>query len=202
MIYDERFQIQTSAEANYLTISLDDDANFDEIALRMLNEDKPDFFLPLSVKEINGMRLMRYKLINAVALKYSVDGAMTKKQYLRLALDMLTPFIKCKDWFLDYHYICIDPQYILRDKTTGGFLYAYMPERSLRNTDAEILTFVGSILGYIDISDDTRFQLRMVNEFRGGAVTLGELYSIITTERDRMMGGSTEPERSYEPPVN
>ena len=95
MIYDERFQLQASAEANYLAISLNGDAVYDEIALRMLTEDKPEFFLPISVKEINGRLTLRYKLINAVALKYAVDSALTKKQYLRLASDLLTPFIKC-----------------------------------------------------------------------------------------------------------
>ena len=185
MIYDERFKLQQSAEAIYLTVTLDDDAQFDEIALHMLTEDKPDFFFPISMKEINGTLMLRYKFINAAALKYSVDRAMTKKQYLQLALALLAPFIRCRDWFLDYHYICIDPQYILRDKSTGAFLYAYLPERSMRNTDEEILTFAESILNYIDISDDKDFQIRMMHYFRDGAVTLGDLYRMFTAENDR-----------------
>lgn len=185
MIYDERFKLQQSAEAIYLTVTLDDDAQFDEIALHMLTEDKPDFFFPISMKEINGTLVLRYKFINAAALKYSVDRAMTKKQYLQLALALLAPFIRCRDWFLDYHYICIDPQYILRDKGTGAFLYAYLPERSMRNTDEEILTFAESILNYIDISDDKDFQIRMMHYFRDGNVTLGDLYRMFTAENDR-----------------
>ncbi len=199
MIYDERFQLQASAEANYLTVALGNDAVYDEIALRMLTEDKPDFFLPLSVKEINGRLTFRYKLINAVALKYAVDTAMTKKQYLRLASDLLIPFIKCKEWFLDYHYICIEPQYILRDKANGMFLYAYLPERSLRNTDEEIIAFVESVLNYIDISDDKEFQIRMMHYFRGGSVALSELYRMLMAERERVMDGAAPEPVNYQP---
>ncbi len=202
MIYDERFQLQASAEANYLAISLNGDAVYDEIALRMLTEDKPEFFLPISVKEINGRLTLRYKLINAVALKYAVDNALTKKQYLRLASDLLTPFIKCKEWFFDYHHICIEPQYILRDRNTGKFLFAYMPERSLRNTDEEIIAFMESVLNYIDISDDKEFQIRMMHYFRSGSVSLSELYRMLSEERERVMdGGSAPVTQTYQAPV-
>lgn len=202
MIYDDRFQLQASAEANYLAISLDSDAIYDEIALRMLTEEKPEFFLPISVKEINGKLTLRYKLINAVALKYAIDSALTKRQYLRLATDLLIPFIKCKEWFFDYHYICIEPQYILRDRNTGKFLFAYMPERSLRNTDEEIIAFMESVLNYIDISDDKEFQIRMMHYFRNGSVSLSELYRMLSEERERTMTGTPEPaEQSYQAPV-
>ena len=107
---NDRFSVQTSAEANYLTISLDEPVRFDSIALSMLQEDRPDFLLPVQIKTLNDRQSLRYKLINAVSLQYSLEKSMTRAAYIKLALDLLTPFVKCRDWFLDYHYICIDPR--------------------------------------------------------------------------------------------
>lgn len=193
---NDRFSVQTSAEANYLTISLDEPVRFDSIALSMLQEDRPDFLLPVQIKTLNDRQSLRYKLINAVSLQYSLEKSMTRAAYIKLALDLLTPFVKCRDWFLDYHYICIDPRYILRDKRSGSFLFVYMPEYSLKNEDEEIIDFFESILDYIDISDDREFQISIMHYFRNGGITLSELYQMFLTERGKTSATETAPRQT------
>ena len=185
-----QFSLVSSAEANYLNVTPAPDAVYDEIAVRMLMEDCPAFLLPMQIMELNGNITLRYRLVNATALKYSIDAALTRRQYLRLAIDLLEPFITCRDWFLDYHSICIDPQYILRNKSTGAFLYAYLPADTMRATDEEILSFAESVLTYITISDDSALQLRVINRFRAGSVTLGELYRMFKEEAERGIDGN------------
>ncbi len=188
-----QFTLQSTAEANYLYVTPAEDAVYDLIAVRMLSEDAPEFLLPLQVSERNGAISLRYKLINGTALKYSTDTAMTKKQYVTLARDLLTPFMQCKDWLLDYHAICIDPAYILRDRHTDSFLFAYLPADSLYATDAEILEFIRATLAYIDITDDKDFQIRMMRYFRDGGYTLGDMYTLFCEEASRLPQRKTEP---------
>ncbi len=180
-----QFSIQSTAEANYLHVTPGDNAVYDLIAVRMLTEDAPDFLLPLYVHEVNGTIALRYKLINGTALEFAKDAAMTKKQYITFALDLLTPFVRCKDWFLDYHAICIDPNYILRDRNTGRFLFVYLPADTLSATDAEILDFISATLSYIDISDDQKFQISMMRYFRDGGYTIGDMFAMFTKEAEK-----------------
>ncbi len=207
MIPKNIFSVETSAEANYLTVALNPPTAFDNIAIRMLEEDRPDFLMPVQIRNINNTQSLRYKLVNAVSLEYSVDKVMTKRSYVRLALDLLKPFIRCKDWFLDYHHICIDPRFILRDKRNGGFMFIYMPEASLCNEDGDIIAFFESVLNYIDIEDDREYQIRMMHYFRDNRVTLGELYNMFSAERNKVGGepradrveGTAEAYREAEP---
>ena len=200
MNQDRRFSVQAAADANYLDISPEEPARLDPIALRMLQEDKPEFFLPVQVRTMNDRLSLRYRLQNAVSLSNSIGGALTKREFVELALSLLTPFMKCRDWFLDYHYICVNPQFILHDRHSGGYLFVYVPEQSFYNDDREIISFFESVLNYIDISDDREYQIEIMHYFRGGNVTLSEMWQMFTNEREKSSMVAPKPkveERNY-----
>ena len=186
MNQDRRFSVQAAADANYLDVAPDEPVQLDAIALRMLQEDKPEFFLPIQVRTMNERLSLRYRLQNAVSLSNSVGSALTKREYVSLALGLLTPFMKCRDWFLDYHYICIDPRFILHDRHSGGYLFVYVPEQAFYNNDHDIIAFFESVLNYIDISDDREYQIEIMHYFRGGNVTLSEMWQMFTSEREKL----------------
>lgn len=179
----ERFHLQQSAESAYLIIDLEESEQLDDIAIQVIQDDCPEFLLPLHISALNGRRSLRYKLMTATALKYSMGGKMSKAEFVDFAIKLLTPFVKCKNWFLDYHYLCIDPTHILYDKSNERFMYVYMPEKSLYNTDEEIINFFEKILTNIDIVDDQRYQIMLIRYFRDDRVLLSELYQMFTREK-------------------
>ena len=65
---DRRFSVQAAADANYLDVVPDEPVRLDELALRMLQEDKPEFSLGLQVRTMNARMSLRYQLQNAVSL--------------------------------------------------------------------------------------------------------------------------------------
>ena len=82
----EKFYVKTSVNANYLYVELEEPVIWDEIAMKVIKEDCPDFLLPYSVGRMNDEVNLRYKLPNMMALKYvnlgDVSGGPVAKTVL------------------------------------------------------------------------------------------------------------------------
>ncbi len=91
---------------------------------------------------------------------------------------------------LDYHNLCIDPQYVFLDRMTGKAFFLYIPEASARNTDEEILQFFKDTFGYSQITGDNAFQVRLFQYFSKNQVTLNGLYRLFLEESKKVGSGS------------
>lgn len=181
MIDSSKFHLQGSLEANYLNVPLDGTAKPDEIAMNVLAEDCPDFLIPFKLMSHNDSTILKYRLVNAIALEYS-NLTLSKAAFTDLYLSLLTPFLKGKDWFLDYHNICIDKSYVYLNKELTKALFIYIPEKSYRNSDEEILRFFQAVLSNVTITDDNGFLVQLYQRFSRGGVTLTELYGLVEEE--------------------
>lgn len=186
----ERFLLQNSLEANYLNIRLDSGDKLDEIAVKVMQKDCPEFLIPFRMVSVNEETGLKYKLINTVALEYA-EMTLPKVLFVQLYLNLLEPFVKGKDWFLDYHNLCVDAKYVYVDKHTYNVFYIYVPVQSFRNTDQEILDFFKNVFMNIMISDDKDFQVRLFRFFGGGQITLAGLYQLMLEEK-----GSSAPSQN------
>lgn len=186
---NERFEIQNSLDATYLNIQLEEPVELDEIAVQVMKSDCPEFLIPFRIISMNNSVALKYKLMNTVSLQY-MSSSINKKDFVQLYLSLLTPFLKGKDWFLDYHYICIDPRYIYVDNhgTTAHFIY--IPEYSCENTDAEIVSFFDKVFQKFRIRDDSEFSLNLYRYFGQGQVTLTGLYQLFQEELGRPASGT------------
>lgn len=187
---EENFSLQSSLEGNYLNIALPLAAEVDEIAVRVMEEDCPDFLIPFRIVTVNGSTNLRYKLINTIALAYS-DRNLSKQQFVKLFMDLLTPFMKGKDWFLDYHNLCIDPRYVFINKMNNGVSLIYVPEDSYRYSDEEIKKFFKNLFTEITIADDPGFQVTMFRYFGNEDANLADLYQILLQEQKKTGMGQT-----------
>ena len=67
----ENFTLQSSLEANYLNVQLQEPMRLDEIAIRVIKQDCPEFLIPFRIVNMNDSVSLKYKLINTIALEYS-----------------------------------------------------------------------------------------------------------------------------------
>lgn len=178
----ERFLLQNSLEANFLNIRLEAGDRLDEIAVKVMQKDCPEFLIPFRMVSVNEEAGLKYKLINTVALEYA-EMTLPKALFVQLYLNLLEPFVKGKDWFLDYHNLCVDARYVYVDKHTYHVFYIYVPVQSFRSTDQEILDFFKNVFMNIMISDDKDFQVRLFRFFGGGQITLSGLYQLMLEEK-------------------
>lgn len=191
---EETFTLQSSLEANYLNIDLQESACLDEIAVHVIKEDCPDFLIPFRIVNVNDRTTLKYKLINTIALEYS-DKELYKKEFVKLYMNLLTPFIEGKDWFLDHHNFCIDPRYIFLDKQNACVRFIYVPEASYCNSDEDILQFFKNTFVTVTIRDDANFQVKLYQFFSGRGYTLSDLYQLMLQESQRIgASGGQKPE--------
>lgn len=202
----EKFELQASLEANYLNIRLDEPARFDEIAIKVIMQDCPEFLIPFRITGINDTVMLKYKLVNATALEYAVI-TLYKSEFIKMYLNLLMPFVKGRDWFLDYHNLCIDTRYVYLDKRFNNAYFIYVPEASFRNSDKEILEFFNRVLTRTEIKDDDGLQVKLFRYFAGASVTLDGLYRMLKEEEGKggglqqnaaaVQGGMPQPQYPY-----
>lgn len=179
------FSLQSSLDGNYLNVPLHDKAELDEIAVNVLREDCPDFLIPFRLMSHNDDDFLRYKLINAIALEYS-NLRLSKADFVEMYLNLLAPFLKGKDWFLNYHNICIDRTYVYLNKDLTQAFYIYIPVKSCCNSDKEILSFFQTVLNDVTITDDSSFLVQLYQYFSRGGATLPDLYRLVEEENRKM----------------
>lgn len=179
------FQVQSALDGNYVNIVLPASGRQDRIAVRVIKESCPEFLLPFGMTDINDQVTLKYKVPNAVALKY-LNGSFTKQMFLDFYAGLLEPFVRGYDWFLDYHYVCVAPDYIYVDKQTFKSSFLYIPEQSYRNTDEEIVDFLKNVLNKVQVTDDSAFLVRLYQYFNLGNVVLSDLDNMIKAEKNKM----------------
>ena len=79
------------ANRNYTRLSVAENETVDEIALKVMKQDCPDFLLPIRTLEIDGEMEIRYEQQEGVRLCYS-SLKMSKKEFTALLENMLMPF--------------------------------------------------------------------------------------------------------------
>lgn len=162
------------ANKSYTKLKLEKECKTDTIALQVVRQDCPDFLLPMKIVEIDGEREIRYELQEGIRLSY-MPKAMSKKDFIVMAVNMLIPFKVCNDWFLDYHNFLLDENYILVGRNGQSIKYVYLPSRDYSNSDERIKDFFTTILLKTDISDDPGSMvsaLRMIKNPDSNLMTL------------------------------
>lgn len=178
------FQMQSALDGNYVNLVLPASCRQDKIAVRVLKESCPKFLLPFAMTDINDQVTLKYKVPNAVSLKY-FNGSFTKRMFLDFYEGLLEPFVRGYNWFLDYHYICIVPDYVYVDKQTIKSSFLYIPEQSYCNTDEEIIDFLKNVLNKVLVTDDSAFLVQLYQYFNVGNVVLSDLDNMIKAEKNK-----------------
>ena len=141
------------ANKSYTKFTVAEEDELDVIALKVMKQDCPDFLLPIRTMEIDGELEIRYELAGGMRLAYE-PREMYKKEFYNMLINMLIPFKNCNDWFLDYHYILLDDNYILVDKGGQSVKYVYLPVASCANTDEQIRRFFMDLILRTTVLDD------------------------------------------------
>lgn len=178
----ERIEAEHSLEANFLKVRCMEYEKPDEIAIHVIQNDAPQFLLPMSTIEVNNRLEFRYILGNQIALEY-MNFVFTRNQFLKMYQSLIRPFIEGSDWMLDYHCFCVDPGHVFMDKNDYTVSYLYLPLNGFANTDEEILNFLRGVLNKVTITDNSSFLVKLYQAFNRENITLGELNALVEQER-------------------
>ena len=153
------------ANRGYAIFQVKENDQLDEIAVRVLRQDCPDFLLPFKTISMDGEMEFRYELADGVRMSYQ-QPRISKREFVQQMIGMLLPFKNCGDWLLDYHNICLDPQYIFINTKEQAVRYIYLPVGSCRKSDREIKDFFINFALSVELQDDKNFVLQILRLLR------------------------------------
>ena len=154
--------VETALIANklYEKVKLSEGTSLDQIAVKVIRNDCPEFLLPMRVVEIDGDTELRYEVAGGVAFNLQ-NHSMSKKETVELLLNMLEAFEKCPDYFLDIHKLYLDESHIYLGKDCKNVKYVYIPTDTYENDDSRIVSFFNKLIAELQITDDKNFQLEL-----------------------------------------
>lgn len=183
------------ANRSYTKLSIAEHETVDEIALKVMKQDCPDFLLPIRTMEIDGEKEIRYEQQEGIRLCYS-SVKMRRKDFLALLEKLLQPFRICDDWFLDYHNILLDANYVLLGRNDHTVKYIYIPVAEYARRDSEIMDFFSNLILKADIQDDSRLCIELLRVLKGHNSNLMTLLDFVVQEN-----GASMPEQRQELPM-
>lgn len=183
------------ANKSYTKLNITEGRAVDNIALMVMKQDCPDFLLPLKTLEIDGELELRYELLEGIRLCYS-NMKMMKNEFTVLLKNMLIPFKTCNDWFLDYHNILMDANYIMVGRNGQTVRYIYIPMAEYAHSDRQIIDFFCDIVLKAEIADDPRYTVNLLRVLKADDANLMTLLDYISKETD---SGAGEPAASGNP---
>ena len=172
------------ANKGYVVFHMGEDDQTDEIAIKILKQDCPDFLLPFKTISIDGNMEFRYELVDGVRMSYQ-PNKMSRREFVQQMVSMLLPFENCGDWMLDYHYFCLNPQYIFINGKEQAVHYIYLPVRSQVISDKTIKDFfIRFVLG-VDVQNDKGLILQTLRLFQDEHSNLSTILDFFQNEIGR-----------------
>ena len=75
----------------------------------------------------------------------------------KLLYQLLLPYVDCADWFLDFHNIYLDRNYIMVDQSNLTVRYIYMPYTDRIQSEEEVLQFFRDLVACVTLQDDEAY---------------------------------------------
>lgn len=177
---ESTFRLESSLDGNYLCADMGME-EMDEIAVRMMRNDCPTFLVPFHLSEANGRANLRYKLESRANLKDSAR-TMRRVDFVKLMDSLTSPFAECTDWLLDYHCICINPEYVFLTDSGRATRYIYIPVASPAQSDADIWQFFKELMPGYEISDSPALQIKLMQYVSRDDATLAGLREMVAVK--------------------
>lgn len=171
------------ANKTYAKLNVADEQQLDNIAVKVIRQDTPNFLVPLKMLEMDGEIELRYEMSDGLRLAY-LPEAMSKKEFLVLFEGMVRPLVECGDWFLDYHNFYLNKNYILVGKNQTEVKFAYIPLNEQVQSDEAILDFLGEFVLHINLQDEPMYIMELYRRIKDRGATLSGILEFISKKFD------------------
>lgn len=200
MFDKNRINMEQSIGGNCIRVECLKEEKIDYTALKVIQNDPPEFLLKLRQRTVDNRPEFIYDMGSVISIKY-LDFNMTKAEFVKLWINLLAPFMSGADWFLDYHYICVDTKYIFADRSSGNVSYIYIPAEGFRNTDEEIISFLREFVYSAQVKDGSDFLVKLYQAFGRGNAVIKELYEMALEELEKPGSRQEQMQQTFVQPL-
>lgn len=183
------FQYNKSFDGEVVDVPVGDVSCLDQISMNVLVRDVPEFAVPFIRQEIDNQVWLEYKVSRFIPLRYRIETYFNQlSDYVNLGLSLIAPFVNCSNWLTDYHYFCIDPEYVYLDRNTNKVSYILIPDTEYAATDEEIVEFFRAVLEkpVLTGGEAAAFQNRIYRCFQQNSANIEVLYSMFNEEKQNL----------------
>lgn len=179
----------------YTKLNISNSQTLDNIALKVIKQDTPDFLMPIKVINIDNEVELRYEIGRDLRFSY-LSTDLSKSDFLNLMQSLLRPFKECSDWMLDYHKFYLKKEYITVGKTLTDIKYIYIPDENFSQSDEEIVGFFRDFIFSVNVMDKS-YVLDLLRALNAPSATLGTLFDFmekeaVNSDKDTKKNISTE----------
>ena len=167
-----------AANKNYAVMEVNGENQLDETAIRVIRNDCPLFVQPIQLMNMDNHIQLRFELQGGIRLAY-ISMQMKKRELNRLLHQMVSPFLECADYFLDYHNIYLDRNYMMLNQSDYKVTYLYVPYEQLQNTEEDILKFLTDFIMEIDLQDEPAYITQLIRCVMGKGASIVSLMQLI-----------------------
>lgn len=168
-----------TANKNYASIVVSPSEHLDKTAIKVIRQDCPPFLMPMRLVSVNNEIQIRYELSGGIRMAY-MPMQMNKRELNQFLYQMLIPFDNCTDWFLDYHNIYFDSNYIMVDQDNFKIKYIYLPYEKLVQTEEQIMRFFGDFVMNVELQDEPAYIATLLRCIMGKDASVSALLGLLT----------------------
>lgn len=165
----------------YAKMNIEDASTLDDIAVKVIKQDLPDFLLPIKMVNIDGDIEVKYEMGEGTRLEY-LPESMTKREFLILLENMIYPFKVCNDWLLDYHNFCLNKKHIIVGKDYSNIRYIYVPDSKFTQSEEDVLNFFRDFVLNINLSDDPVYVMNLYRHLKEKNISVVSVLDYLTHE--------------------
>lgn len=126
--------------------------DLDKKALYTIQDYKPEFILPFSIKQIDGEVELVYRTGSLTKLRY-LPGNRSVTEYAALWSGVLNPLMSCGDWFMKPFSFALSVGYLYCDKVSGQICYIYVPAIRDCSTEYDLKEMAAGISRIVSVTD-------------------------------------------------
>lgn len=172
--------------SRYLCIRLKEDQRVNTYQLRVVENIRPDFALPVTLREEGGEQKLYYLTDSRSDLDRTIEekGNLSRSQFVTLFKSILEVFLTEKRQQLKPEYFIIHPEYIFF-KRNSGYQHPELVYLPADNVSEDLLSQIRSLLRYliplkVNYSEAEIFYRKILEVSNSSTFTLNELNDILS----------------------
>lgn len=146
---------------NFISIYIDKD-EVDNIALKVIEYDRPNHILPFAVIYNKDEILVKYNFSNTEKLEM-IDEDMSTKDFIEVLSKLCNLLCNCKYWFLESEKFLFDKKYVFYDNIDKQLQLIYIPIKEIENSSGlkDLLLY---IIEKINIVEGDKLKIHLLQE--------------------------------------
>ena len=131
-----KFETIDQGVSSYISLSLSDKDELDQIAVGMMSNNKIEGLLPMSKQWINQKWVLQYQVSNLMPLNIRIQNLVDEKRFTVFLKGFCDAVLGCGEYLLNADNLILDEKYVFIDASSGEPKLIYLPLMDVEKQDS------------------------------------------------------------------